>query len=306
MTFIDDGARAVISFCIRSARRVSNNVIHCTQVLTDTVVHGRTTRHDNVTVEVLSDIQVTLHDRVVGGLVNTSRLEAQERRLEQSLGTSESLVTDSDDLSIGKLVRLLQLRGLSGGLDLLLEVEGDVTKLLLDVSDDFTLGSGGEGVTSLHENLDQVVGQVSTGQVETQDGVGQRETLVDGNSVGDTISRVENDTGCSTRSVQRQDGLDRDVESGGVEGLEHDLGHLLSVLLRVKRSLGEQDGVFLGGDSELVVEGVVPDLLHVVPVGDNTVLDRVLEGQDTSLGLSLVTECQCEVLKGREWTAYPT
>jgi hypothetical protein len=30
-------------------------------------------------------------------------------------------------------------------------------------------------------------------------------------------------------------------------------------------------------------------LLHIVPVGNDTVLDRVLEGQDTTLGLSLVT-----------------
>jgi hypothetical protein len=34
--------------------------------------------------------------------------------------------------------------------------------------------------------------------------------------------------------------------------------------------------VLLGSDSKLVVEGVVPDLLHVVPVGDNTVLNGVL------------------------------
>lgn len=30
-------------------------------------------------------------------------------------------------------------------------------------------------------------------------------------------------------------------------------------------------------------------LLHIVPVGDDTVLDGVLEGKDTTLGLSLVS-----------------
>lgn len=211
--------------------------------------------------------------------------------MEQGLGTSESLVSDGNDLSVGKLVRFLELRRLSSGLELLLKVESNVTKLLLDVSDDFTLGSGGEWVTSLHENLDEVVGQISTGQIKTQNGVRKGETLVNGDSVRDTISRVEHDTGGSTRSVQGQDGLDRDVEGRGVEGLEHDLGHLFSVLFRVKRSLGKKDWVFLGGDSELVVESVVPDLLHVVPVGDNTMLDGVFESQNTSLGLSLVTVC---------------
>ena len=43
-------------------------------------------------------------------------------------------------------------------------------------------------------------------------------------------------------------------------------------------------------NTELVVEGVMPDLLHVVPVADDTVLDGVLEGQDTPLGLRLVTD----------------
>jgi hypothetical protein len=46
--------------------------------------------------------------------------------------------------------------------------------------------------------------------------------------------------------------------------------------------------VLLGRDTELVVEGVVPNLLHVVPVADDAVLDRVLEGEDTPLGLGLI------------------
>jgi len=260
-----------------------------TPKLTNTVVHGGTTGHDNVTVKVLPDVQVTLHDRVVGRLVDTSRFKTEEGRLEQGFGAPESLVTNGDDLSVRELVRLLELGRLGGSLELLLKVEGDVTKLLLDVTDDFTLGSGGERVTTLHEDLDQVVGQVTTGKIETENGVRQRETLVNRDSVGNTVTRVQDDTGGSAGSVQGEDGLDRDVEGRGVEGLEHDLGHLLSVLLRVERGLGQKDRVLLRGDSELVVEGVVPDLLHVVPVGDDTVLDGVLKGKDTTLGLGLVT-----------------
>merc|ERR1711974_318731 len=87
-----------------------------------------------------------------------------------------------------------------------------------------------------------------------------------------------------------EDSLDGDVHGGAVEGLEHDLGHLFSVCLGVEGSLCQKDGMLLGGDTQLVVEGVMPDLLHVVPVGDNTVLDGVLEGKDTSLGLGLITD----------------
>jgi hypothetical protein len=46
--------------------------------------------------------------------------------------------------------------------------------------------------------------------------------------------------------------------------------------------------VLLRGNTQLVVEGVVPDLLHIVPVGHDSVLDGVLEGKNTTLGLSLI------------------
>lgn len=84
--------------------------------------------------------------------------------------------------------------------------------------------------------------------------MGQRVTLVNGNRVADSISRVEDDTGGPSGRVEGEDGLDGDVEGRGVEGLEHDLGHLLAVDLGVEGSLGEEDGVLLGGDTELVVE----------------------------------------------------
>ena len=108
--------------------------------------------------------------------------------------------------------------------------------------------------------------------------------------MGNTISRIHNDTGGSARGIQSQDSLDGDVESGRVEGLKHDLGHLLSVGFRVEGSLGQKSGVFLGGNSQLVVEGVMPDLLHIIPVGDDTVLDGVLQGEDTSLALGFISD----------------
>lgn len=222
--------------------------------------------------------------------MDTSSLETKERRLEESFGASESLVTNGDDLTVRKLVRLFKLRRLGRSLELLLKVESDVTKLLLNVSNDFSLGRSGEEVTTLHENLNEVVGKVSTSKIDTEDSVGKGETFVNGDSVGDTVTRVKNDTGGSAGSVKRENGLDRDVEGRGIESLEHDLGHLLSVLLGVKRSLSEEDGVLLRSDTELIVEGMVPDLLHVVPVCDDTVLNGVLQGKNTSLRLSFVTE----------------
>merc|ERR1719374_65749 len=229
-------------------------------------------------------------DGVEGSLMNADNLHTQEGRLEDGLRAAETLVTDGDDLSVGQLVGLLERRGGLGDVHLILEVESDVAKLLLDITNDLALSGGHERVTALGEDLHEVVGQVASGQVETQDGVGEGVTLVDGDGVGDTITGVKNDTGGTTRGVQREHGLDTDVHGGGVESLEGDLGHLLSVGLRVKRGLRVESGVLLGGDTQLIVEGVMPDLLHVVPVGHNAVLNGVFQGENTSLGLSLVTD----------------
>jgi hypothetical protein len=248
------------------------------------------TYHDNVTIEILSDVDIALHDRVEGGDMDTAGFETKDRRLEQGLRSTETLVADGDDLTVGKLIRLLQAGALSSGLDLLLKVESDVAELLLDITDDFSLGRGGESVTTLGKNLHEVVGQIAASHVDTGNGMRKSKTFVDRDDVGDTVTRVEHDTSGTTGGVQRQDGLDRDVESGGIERLKDDLGHLLSVALGVDGSLSEQDGVLLRSDTQLVVEGMMPDLLHVVPVGDDTVLDRVPEGKDTTLGLRLIAD----------------
>merc|ERR1719443_1617253 len=106
-----------------------------------------------------------------------------------------------------------------------------------------------------------------------------------GDGVSHTVTRVHDQTGGTAGSVKGEHSLDGDIHGRHVEGLEHDLGHLLPVGLGVQGGLSQEDGLFLGGDTQLIVEGVVPDLLHVVPVGDDTVLHGVLQGEDTPLGL---------------------
>ena len=251
--------------------------------------HRAAARQHRVGVQVFTDVYVALHDAVVRRLVDTARLHTQEAWLQHGLGTSEPLVANSDHLTVGKLVALLQRRRSGSCGHLLLKVKCNVAQLLLDVSHDFTLGCCCEAVAALREDLHEVIGEITASQVETEDGVGKGITLVDGHGVGDAISGVEHDTRGTTGRVQRQHSLDGDVHGWGVEGLEHDLRHLLPVGLGVEGSLSQQDGVLLGGDSQLVVEGMMPDLLHVVPVCDDTVLDGVLEGEDTSLALGLVT-----------------
>merc|ERR1740122_837204 len=257
--------------------------------VSNTRVHGGASGHDGVGVQVLPDVHVALHDGVEGGLMDAAGFHSEEGRLEESLRAAETFVSDGDDLAIGKFVGLLEGGGGGGGGHLLLEVECDVAELLLDVTDDLALSGGGERVATLGEDLHEVVGELTASKIQTEDGVGESITFIDGDAVGDTVSRVHDETGGTSGSVEGEDSLDGDVHGGHVEGLEHDLGHLLTVSLGVEGSLSQEDGLFLRGNTELIVEGVVPDLLHIIPVGDDSVLNGVLEGKNTSLGLSFIT-----------------
>ena len=103
------------------------------------------------------------------------------------------------------------------------------------------------------------------------------------------ISRVQHDTSCATRCIQGQYSLNGYIHCWHVECLKHDLGHLLPVGFRVERSLSEQDRVLLRCDSQFIVECVMPDGLHIIPIGHNPMLYWVLQGQNTTLGLCFIS-----------------
>merc|ERR1712183_510845 len=63
----------------------------------NTWVHGGATRHDGVGVQVLTDVNIALHDGVVGGLMDTAGFHTQERRLEEGLWGTESFIANGDD-----------------------------------------------------------------------------------------------------------------------------------------------------------------------------------------------------------------
>ena len=74
--------------------------------VSNTWVHGGASRHDGVGIQVLTDVNIALHDGVVGGLMDTAGFHSQEGWLEEGFGSSESFIADGDDLSVGKLIAL--------------------------------------------------------------------------------------------------------------------------------------------------------------------------------------------------------
>merc|ERR1719203_2302579 len=104
-----------------------------------------------------------------------------------------------------------------------------------------------------------------------------------------TVTRVHHDAGGAARRVKRKDGLDRDVHRGNIECLKHDLRHAFAVCLWVQGRLGQKHWVLFWCHTQLVIKSVVPNFLHVVPIGDDPMLYGVLQGKDATLALGLIT-----------------
>merc|ERR1719516_738331 len=99
--------------------------------------------------------------------MDTTGLHSKEGRLEESLRAPEPLVTNGDDLTVRKLIGLLQGGGGSSSGHLLLEVKGNIAELLFNVPDNLPLSSGGEGIATLSEDLHEVVGELTSSQIQT-------------------------------------------------------------------------------------------------------------------------------------------
>ena len=192
--------------------------------------------------------------------MNTESIHANERWLKQCLEATESLAANGDHLTVGELISLLYV-GVGGScLHFLLIVKGHVAQSLLDVTNNLTSCNRFKGVEMLTlQEPHQVVGQITASKIHTRDGMGERVALIDGNDVGHTISRVNHSASGATRSIQRQCGLDGNVQGWSVEGLEHDLGHRLSVGFGTMASLSQEHTIVLRRHTQLTV-GVVPDL----------------------------------------------
>jgi len=259
-----------------------------------TLVKSGTTGKDDVTVKIGSDIEIAVGDGFRGKLMHTHGFVTflNESWLEESFWGHESWGVDRDSLTIWKLVVLGELGAGTGFSFVGLDIEGDKSGLFLNGSDNLVPC----GFTTLLLNtiggkeVNEVIGNGSTSDEVLVNGVWNGETFIDWDSVGNTISRINDATGSSTVGVKGKDGLDGNVHTSNLESLEHELGHLLSVGFWVHWGLSKENVVLGGIDSELVGEAVLPDLLHLGPVGNNTGLDWVGELKDTSHFLGLITD----------------
>mmetsp|Transcript_16672 Transcript_16672/g.33679 ORF Transcript_16672/g.33679 Transcript_16672/m.33679 type:complete len:290 (+) Transcript_16672:186-1055(+) len=157
-------------------------------------VHGRATREHDVLVQVWPHVHVRLIDRVEDQRAQPFALDADEAGLEERLGRLESLGAHFDDAAIGQRVLRHDGGGLERKLLLQLEVVPHVAHLLLDLTHRLEVRRPIEGVPPQQQQLDQVLGQMASRDVEALDLVGQREPFVHRHDVGHAVARVDHDT----------------------------------------------------------------------------------------------------------------
>merc|ERR1712019_302384 len=115
---------------------------------------------ERTTLPVLADVNIALHGGSEGGVMDSTCLLAHEAWLEQHLRTAEALTANCDNVAIGKLVGLLLVGTLSCFLHLCVEIQCNVGQLLLDIAHNFTLSRCGEGITTLSQDLHEVLCQI--------------------------------------------------------------------------------------------------------------------------------------------------
>ena len=151
-------------------------------------------------------------------------------------------------------------------------------ELLLDVLYRGELSASGERMAALVEELLCVVGDHASRDFHLLDGVREVESFVDWYDMGNASAGFDSKTCHPTIMEEGRNRRLNDVHVFNVESIEHNGDHSLSARLGGFGFLSEDHALYLlRVDFKLVVEHVMPQLLHILPIFDHTVDDGVLK-----------------------------
>ena len=225
--------------------------------------------------------------------------------MEEHLGSEEALVANIDvnhisiDCFVHESLELVRLDDLSVLVrlfvilcELLVRVFAYITIPFFNLGSDLRGVSSLELLTSVLKCRESVLGDVPTGKWDVLDTTRDNVAIANWEDVSHTITRVD-DGSCHLREVQvshvcravwssdlgveGQGGLDSNEESLDVEGLKHDLCHLLPVLWSVHWWLSQDKSMIVRLASKILMDRLVPELLDSVPVADLSTLKKVAD-----------------------------
>lgn len=183
------------------------------------------------------------------------------------------------------------------------EADGDrdVALQLFDPLHYFELGGSVEDVARAPQEELEVLRHIATTDVDSLDGIVDREAFEDWTAMANAVAAVQDHAGRLTTSIQAEHGLLLEENLRRAKFLEENVCCLDPIAVWIEWWLCQKNGMLLGRDLELI-EDVSPQLLHVVPVLNNSVLNWIVELEDSSVFVSCITnECVLLVLSDHDF-----
>jgi len=144
------------------------------------------------------------------------------KRLEHSFWAPELLVTDGNDVSVWEFELDIFVTRFFEFFHFFVEIKSYVALIFFDSSYNFEFSRTLESLTGLHQDFGKVSSKISTSEVVSHDSMWKRITFIDWDSVGNSITRINDHTSSSTGGVEGKNSLDRDIELWDTESLEED------------------------------------------------------------------------------------
>lgn len=163
-----------------------------------------------------------------------------------------------------------------------------VTLHFFDLFDDFKLGCGVEYIPRPSKQKLEVLCDISASNIYSLYCVVNWESLEDRWAMGYTVSTVKYQTWSFTSCVKRQHSLLLKENFRSAKFLKENVCCLNSVSVRIKRRLSKQNRVLFWHNLELV-KTMSPKSLHIVPILNDSVLDRIIQFENSLVFLSSVS-----------------
>lgn len=165
----------------------------------------------------------------------------------------------------------------------------DTAVVLFDVPHDLELSCRVECIASTAQELHQVGCHVAAAHVHSLSRIRDRVAFVDGTSMCDAVTAVKHNTSGQSARIERKDCLCLEEQVGNTESFEEHLRGLDTVADGIVGRLSQQHAMFSWVDLELI-EDVSPDGLHLLPVADDSMLNRVVKLDNTFVFLRLLPD----------------
>ena len=224
--------------------------------------------------------------------------------MEEHLWAKEALISNIDvdhvsiDCLVNKSLKLIRLHNLAINILLLIilgilfqRIFAHITILLFNFWGDFRCISGWKLLSTVSKLFKSELCDISSSKRNMLNARWDNKTITHGENVSDSISWV-NDCSChgtkvevwkvctsrililsSNLSIQCESSLHSNEESLNIEGLKHDLCHLLSILWSVHGWLCQNESMVVWFTSNILVNRLVPELFNTIPVANLTTLE---------------------------------